>query len=71
MLRLVEKTDAGKEASEYESLDELAREGARRILVEALEAEVSSYLERHADERAADGHALVVGRARSRSRSHE
>jgi hypothetical protein len=45
MLRLVEKTDAREEASEYQSLDELAREGARRMLVDALEAEVASYLE--------------------------
>ena len=50
MLRLVEKADAREEASEYQSLDELAREGARRMLVGALEAEVSSYLERHADD---------------------
>jgi len=41
MLRLVENTDARKEASEYRSRDELAREGARRMLVEALEAEVA------------------------------
>ena len=68
MLRLVEKTDARKEASEYQSLDELAREGARRMLVEALEGEVASYLERHADERDADGHALVVRNGRARPR---
>ena len=68
MLRLVEKTDARKEASEYQSLDELAREGARRMLVEALEGEVASYLERHADERDTDGHALVVRNGRARSR---
>jgi hypothetical protein len=83
MLRLVENTDAREEGREYQSLDELAREGARRMLVEALEAEVASYLERHAEERDADGHAPVVrngrararkvtlGRARSRSRCRE
>ena len=48
MLRLVEKTDAREEGGEYQSLDELAREGAREMLVKALEAEVASYLERHA-----------------------
>ena len=68
MLRLVEKTDARKEPSEYRSLDELAREGARRMLVEALEAEVASYLEHHADERDADGHALVARNGRARPR---
>ncbi len=29
------------------SLDEIAREGARRMLTEALEAEVTDYIERH------------------------
>ena len=42
MLRLVEKTDAREEGNEHGSLDELAREGARRMLVKALEAAESS-----------------------------
>ena len=42
----VEKTGPREEAGEYRGLDKLAREGARRMLVEALEAEVASYLER-------------------------
>ena len=69
MLRLVEKAGGKEEAEARSSLDELAREGARRMLVEALEAEVASYLERHAEERDVDGHALVVrtgGRVRGR-----
>ena len=49
-------------------LDELAREGARRMLVEALDAEVSEYLERHRDERDAEGRALVVRNGRSKTR---
>lgn len=68
MLRLIEKADARKEPSEYLGLDELVREGARRMLVGALEAEVASYLERHADERDADGRALVVRNGRACSR---
>lgn len=68
MLRLVEKTDAREEGGEYQSLDELAREGAREMLVKALEAEVASYLERHAEERDAEGHALVVRNGRARAR---
>ena len=68
MLRLVEKTDAREEGNEHGSLDELAREGARRMLVKALEAEVAGYLERHADERDASGHALVVRNGRARPR---
>jgi len=42
------------------TLDGLAREGARRMLVEALEAEVSAYVARYRHERDEHGHALVV-----------
>ena len=41
-------------------LDTLVREGARRMLVAALKAEVDDYVTQHADHRDADGHALVV-----------
>jgi hypothetical protein len=40
-------------------LDEIAREGARRMLAEALEAEVPDYIAHH-QERDGDGRALVV-----------
>lgn len=50
------------------TLDELAREGAKRMLAAALEAEVSEYLERHRGERDARGHALVVRNGRARAR---
>jgi putative transposase len=68
MLRLVEKTDARDEGGEYQSRDELAREGAREMLLKAPEAEVAGYLERHADERDGEGHALVVRNGRARAR---
>src|SRR3954468_10454596 len=42
------------------SLDELAREGARRMLVAALEAEVGDYLARYEEARDERGHAEVV-----------
>jgi transposase-like protein len=42
------------------NLDELAREGARRMLAQALEAEVDAYLAAHADQVDTDGHRLVV-----------
>src|SRR3954449_5441955 len=42
------------------SLDELAREGARRMLVAALEAEVADYLARYGEARDERGHAAVV-----------
>ena len=42
------------------SLDELAREGARRMLQSALATEVAAYIERHQDELDERGHRLVV-----------
>jgi len=41
-------------------LDTLVREGARRMLVTALNAEVDAYVAAHAEERDDQGHALVV-----------
>jgi putative transposase len=41
-------------------LDEIARQGARRMLAEALEAEVEEYLEAARGQRDENGHALVV-----------
>jgi transposase-like protein len=41
-------------------LTEIAREGARRMLASALEAEVEAFLSRHADERLPDGRQRVV-----------
>jgi transposase-like protein len=50
------------------TLDELAREGARRMIATALEAEVADYVERFADERDRDGKRLVVRNGRARER---
>src|SRR3954464_8342615 len=50
------------------SLDELAREGARRMIATALEAEVADYIERFADERGEDGRRLVVRNGHARQR---
>src|SRR3954464_8305861 len=50
------------------TLDELAREGARRMIAAALEAEVGEYVERFADERDEDGRRLVVRNGRARER---
>ena len=41
-------------------LTEIAREGARRMLASALEAEVEAFLDRHADERLEDGRRRIV-----------
>lgn len=51
------------------TLDELARQGARRMLIAALETEVAEYLACHASARDDDGHALVVRNGRARRRS--
>jgi len=65
MLKIAEKPTDGKVEL---TLDEIAREGARRMLVEALEAEVTAYLEQHRDARDANDHALVVRNGRARRR---
>jgi len=67
MLKVIEKRDEG-EAGEELRLDEIAREGARRMLIEALKAEVDDYVERHRRERDEQGHALVVRNGRGRAR---
>ncbi len=49
-------------------LDEIARQGARRMLAEALEAEVQDYLQAARGERDEQGHALVVRNGHARER---
>jgi transposase-like protein len=52
---------AGRDSSEPASLiDEIVREGARRMLAEALQAEVDAYITAHAAERDESGRRLVV-----------
>jgi putative transposase len=50
-------------------LDELARRGAQRMLIAALEAEVDEYISRHSQERDEADHALVVRNGRSQERT--
>ena len=50
-------------------LDEIARQGARRMLAQALEAEVDAYLQAAKDQRDENGHALVVRNGRARERA--
>ena len=49
-------------------LDEIARQGARKMLGCALEAEVRDYLEAASDERDEKGRALVVRNGHARER---
>jgi len=51
------------------SLDEIAREGARRLLIQALDLEVEDYINRHVAEVDDDGRRLVVRNGVGRSRS--
>lgn len=67
MLRIVEETHETEEGLPLD-LDELAREGARRMLKVALEAEVVAYLERYAEDRDEQGHARVVRNGHGRAR---
>jgi transposase-like protein len=50
------------------SLDDLAREGARRMIAAALEVEVAEYVGRCAGEVDGDGHRLVVRNGHGRQR---
>jgi putative transposase len=50
------------------ALDELAREGARRMIAAALRAEADEYVERFSDELDEDGHRVVVRNGRARER---
>ncbi len=68
MLKVVEKQDAREASEELLLLDEIAREGARRMLIQALRAEADDYVERHRDERDEHGRALVVRSGRAQPR---
>jgi transposase-like protein len=50
------------------ALDELAREGARRMIAAALRAEADEYVARYEDEIDEDGHRVVVRNGRARQR---
>ena len=63
MLKVAGNKSVQDEGDGRSLLDEIAREGARRMLLAALETEVAGYLEAHRDERDGDGHALVVATA--------
>src|SRR4051812_11741201 len=58
MLRVVVDDDASAEVTL--AIDEICREGARRMLAAALEVEADAYIAALADERDEDGHRLVV-----------
>ena len=53
----------------HQSLDELVRRGAQRMLEAVLQTEVDEYIRRHSQERDENGHALVVRNGRTRERA--
>ncbi len=68
MLKVIEKQDAREAGEELLLLDEIAREGARRMLIEALRAEADDYVERRRGEREEHGRALVVRNGQAQPR---
>ncbi len=64
----VRRLPVGEDVEGGLTLDELAREGARRMIAAALEVEVEDYLERFAAEVDEDGRRLVVRNGRGRER---
>ena len=58
----------GSDPEVVTALDELAREGARRMILAALEVEVEDYRQQHREARDTCGHALVVRNGQARPR---
>src|SRR4051812_30764304 len=64
----VRRLPVGEDREVAVTLDELAREGARRMIAMALEAEVDDYVARFAEEVDVDGRRLVVRNGHARQR---
>ena len=65
MFKLTTDDAEGQTPEITQTLDELAREGARRMIAAALEVEVAEYVEALRHHRDENGHALVVRNGRS------
>lgn len=64
----VRRIDGGRAEQAAVTLDDLAREGARRMIAMALEAEVEEYVSSFTEELDEDGKRLVVRNGRARER---
>src|SRR5512134_269293 len=64
----VRRIDGGRGEQAAVTLDELAREGARRMIAAALETEVDQYVGSSVDELGEDGRRLVVRNGHARER---
>src|SRR5690242_10584944 len=72
MLKVVQAAEESQSAASVPSgslLDEIAREGARRMLAAALRAEADAYINEFADLRDGDGHRLVVRNGHAEART--
>ena len=68
MLKVV--TPKGVDRKDFElSLDEMAREGVRRMLMHCLDLEVEEYINQHRNAVDENGHRLVVKNGRGRPRT--
>jgi len=65
MVKLTTNDSTGKAPEIAQTLDELAREGARRMILEALELEVEQYVQALRDLRDEHGHAVAVRNGKS------
>jgi putative transposase len=69
MYRLTTDDVEGNAPEVMQSLDELAREGARRMILAALELEVEQYVQALCPLRDEQGHAMVVRNGKARQRT--
>lgn len=67
-MTIVRTTTEAQELEVATALDELAREGARRMILAALEVEVAEYRRQHHEARDSRGHALVVRNGQAQPR---
>jgi len=68
MLKVVEEAAAAQDEVGFPTLDQLAHQGAQKMLMTALEEEVASYIERHKEEVDEQGHRLVVRNGKAKPR---
>ena len=68
MLKLITSIEESKQELNY-LLDELAREGAKKMLISALQTEVNEYIESNKNQLDEKGHRLVVRNGHSKERT--
>jgi putative transposase len=69
MFKVITEEADGVASEVKQTLDELARDGARRMIAAALKAEADEYVERLRRERDEQGHALVVRNGKAQQRT--